>query len=47
MIELGIKQLDRENWLKPDPEVLSISLLALDGILLTKTSDAWVNDILR
>jgi hypothetical protein len=47
MSKLRIKQLDSDNWLKPDPEVLSISSLTLDGIPLTRTSDAWVNDILH
>ena len=47
MNESKIKQLDRENWLKPDPEVLAISSIMLDEIHLLKTSDIWVDDILH
>ncbi len=47
MTDLGIKQMDRENWLKPDPEILAISSMTLGGIHLKKTRDIWVDEILR
>ena len=47
MTNLGIKLLDCENWLKPDPDSLAISSIKLDEITLTGTSDDWLKNILR